>query len=165
MRWKDFLTTEYKKLDITLEKASDVQFLSLLHDAYFDPAEIRYARKRLVIPIKDRTTWEWTPMNDRMPGGEVDGELVLYPVADPWDWQLTISGEQFADEVQMHNIEISKISLKKKKDDDGKSFYHFQMAFPSNTLPCALDVVLRSGNDFPVIRYKDKTIPKIWSDQ
>ena len=26
MRWKDFLTTEYKKLDITLEKASDVQF-------------------------------------------------------------------------------------------------------------------------------------------
>ena len=40
MRWKDFLTTEYKKVDITLEKASDVQFLSLLHDAYFDPAEI-----------------------------------------------------------------------------------------------------------------------------
>ena len=33
MRWKDFLTTEYKNLDITLEKASDVQFLSLLHDA------------------------------------------------------------------------------------------------------------------------------------
>ena len=40
MRWKDFSTTEYKKLDITLEKTSDVQFLSLLHDAYFDPAEI-----------------------------------------------------------------------------------------------------------------------------
>ena len=83
MRWKDFSTTEYKKVDITLEKASDVQFLSLLHDAYFDPAEIRYSRKRLVIPIKDRTTWEWTPGNDRMPGGEVDGELILYPVADP----------------------------------------------------------------------------------
>ena len=47
MRWKDFLTTEYKKLDITLEKASDVQFLSLLHDAYFDPAEIRYATKKM----------------------------------------------------------------------------------------------------------------------
>ena len=58
MRWKDFSTTEYKKLDITLEKASNVQFLSLLHDAFLDPAEIRYARKRLVIPIKDRTTWE-----------------------------------------------------------------------------------------------------------
>ena len=104
-------------------------------------------------------------MNDGMPGGDVDGELILYPVADPWDWQLTISGEQLTDETQMHNIEINEISLKKKKDDDGKSFYHFQMAFPSNTLPCALDVVLRSGNDFPVIRYKDKTIPKIWSDQ
>ncbi|MBO7327951.1 MAG: hypothetical protein J6W00_04175, partial [Lentisphaeria bacterium] len=96
------MTTEYKKLDITLEKASDVQFLSLLHDAYFDPAEIRCARKRLVIPIKDRTTWEWTPGNDRMPGGEVDGELVLYPVADPWVWLLTLSGAQFTDENQMH---------------------------------------------------------------
>ena len=48
MRWKDFLTTEYKKLDITLEKRSDVQFLSLLHDAYFDPAEIRYAKNLII---------------------------------------------------------------------------------------------------------------------
>ena len=165
MRWKDFLTTEYKKLDITLEKASDVQFLSLLHDAYFDPAEIRYARKRLVIPIKDRTTWEWTPGNDRMPGGEVDGELVLYPVADPWDWQVTLSGEQLTDEIQMHNIEIGKISLKKKKDNDGNPFYHFKIAFPTFELPRALDVVLRSGDDFPLIRYKDKTTPKDWSEQ
>ena len=165
MRWKDFLTTEYKKVDITLEKASDVQFLSLLHDAYFDPAEIRYARKRLVIPIKDRTTWEWNPGNDRMPGGEVDGELILYPVADAWDWLLTLSGAQFTDENQMHNIEISKISLKKKKDNDGNPFYHFKMAFPTFDLPRALDVVLRSGNDFPLIRYKDKTTPKDWSEQ
>ena len=51
MRWKDFLTAEYKKLNITLEKTSDVRFLSLLHDAFLDPAEMRYARKRLVIPI------------------------------------------------------------------------------------------------------------------
>ena len=166
MRWKDFSTTEFKKVDITLEKESDVLFLSsLLHDAYFDPAEIRYARKRLVIPIKNRTTWEWQPGNDRMPGGEVDGELVLYPVADPWDWLLTISGAQFTDENQMHNIEINRISLKKKKDDDGNPFYHFQMAFPSNTLPCALDVVLRSGDTFPLIRYRDKTPPKDWSEQ
>ena len=47
MRWKDFSTTEYEKEDITLEKASDIQFLSLLHDAYFDPAEIRYATKKM----------------------------------------------------------------------------------------------------------------------
>ena len=127
MRWKDFSTTEFKKVDITLEKESDVLFLSsLLHDACFDPAEIRYARKRLVIPIKDRTTWEWTPMNDRMPGGDVDGELVLYPVADPWDWLLTLSGGQFANETQMHNIEIIRVSLKKKNDDDGNPFYHFR---------------------------------------
>ena len=166
MRWKDFSTTEYKKLDITLEKESDVLFLSsLLHDACFDPAEIRYARKRLVIPIKDRTTWEWTPMNDRMPEGEVDGELVLYPVADPWDWQLTLSGEQLTDETQMHNIEINEISLKKKKDKDGNPFYYFKMAFPTFDLPRALDVVLRSGDDFPLIRYKDKTTPKDWSEQ
>ena len=165
MRWKDFSTTEYKKVDITLEKTSDVQFLSLLHDAYFDPAEIRYARKRLVIPIKDRTTWEWTPGNDIMPGGEVDGELVLYPVADPWDWLLTLSGAQFTDENQMHNIEISKISLKKKKDNDGNPFYHFKMAFPTFDLPRALDVVLRSGDAFPLIRYRDKTPPKDWSEQ
>ena len=165
MHWKDFSTTEYKKVDITLEKASDVQFLSLLHDAYFDPAEIRYARKRLVIPIKDRTTWEWTPMNDRMPGGEVDGELVLYPVAEPCDWQITLSGDQLTDETQMHNIEIGKISLKKKKDDDGNPFYHFKMALPTFDLPRALDVVLRSGDDFPLIRYKDKTTPKDWSEQ
>ncbi|MBR7140275.1 MAG: hypothetical protein IKD44_12130 [Lentisphaeria bacterium] len=164
MRWKDFLTTEYKKLDITLEKASDVQFLSLLHDAYFDPAEIRYARKRLVIPIKDRTTWEWTPGNDRMPGGEVDGELVLYPVADPWDWQVTISGEQFTDENQLHNIEINEISLKKKKISDGKFFYHFQIAFPSFDLPCSLDVVLKGGDAFPLIHYRDKTLPQVWSE-
>ena len=161
MRWKDFSTPEFKKLNITLEKASDVQFLSsFLHDAYFDPAEIRYARKRLVIPIKDRTTWEWTPMNDRMPGGDVDGELVLYPVADPWDWLLTLSGGQFANETQMHNIEIIRVSLKKKNDDDGNPFYHFKMAFPAFTLRRSLDVVLRSGNDFPLIRYKDKTMPK-----
>ena len=51
MRWKEFLTAEYKNLNITLEKASDVRFLSLLHDAFLDPAEMRYARKRLVIPI------------------------------------------------------------------------------------------------------------------
>ena len=165
MRWKDFLITEYKKLDITLEKISDVRFLSLLHDAFLDPAEIRYARKRLVIPIKNRTTWEWTPMNDRMPGGEVDGELVLYPVADPWDWQLTLSGEQLTDETQMHNIEINEISLKKKKDEDGNPFYHFKMAFPTFTLPRSLDVALRSGDDFPLIRYKDKTTPKDWSEQ
>ena len=165
MRWKDFLTTEFKKLNITLEKASDVQFLSLLHDAYFDPAEIRYARKRLVIPIKNRTTWELTPMNGRMPGGDVDGELVLYPVADPWDWQLTLSGAEFADETQMHNIKIIRVSLKKKKDEDGIPFYHFKMAFPTFTLPRSLDVVLRSGNDFPLIRYKDKTTPKDWSEQ
>ena len=160
MRWKDFLTTKYKKLDICLEKVRDVRFLSLLHDAFLDPAEIRYARKRLVIPIKDRTTWEWNPGNDRMPGGEVDGELVLFPVADPWDWQVTLSGEQLTDETQMHNIEIGKISLKKKKDDDGNPFYHFKMAFPTFDLPRALDVALRSGNDFPLIRYKDKTMPK-----
>ena len=160
MRWKDFSTTEYKKVDITLEKASDVQFLSLLHDAYFDPAEIRYARKRLVIPIKDRTTWEWTHGNDGMPGGDVDGELILYPVADPWDWQVTLSGEQLTDETLMHNIEIGKISLQKKKDDDGNPFYHFKMAFSAFTLRRSLDVVLRSGNDFPLIRYKDKTMPK-----
>ena len=165
MRWKDFLTTEYKKLDITLEKASDVQFLSLLHDAYFDPAEIRYARKRLVIPIKDRTTWEWTPGNDRMPGGEVDGELVLYPVAVPCDWQMTLSGDQFTNEAHMHNIEIGKISLKKKKDDDGNPFYHFKMAFPTFDLPRALDVALRSGDAFPLIHYRDKTPPKEWSEQ
>ena len=165
MRWKDFSTTEFKKLNITLEKARDVRFLSLLHDAFLDPAEIRYARKRLVIPIKDRTTWEWTPMNDRMPGGEVDGELVLYPVADPWDWQLTLSGEQLTDETQKHNIEISKISLKKKKDDDGNPFYHFIMAFPAFDLPRALDVVLRSGDAFPLIHYRDKTPPKDWSEQ
>ena len=165
MRWKDFLTTEYKKVDITLEKTSDVQFLSLLHDAYFDPAEIRYARKRLVIPIKDRTTWEWNPGNDGMPGGDVDGELILYPVAHPWDWLLTLSGAQFTDENQMHNIEISKISLKKKKDNDGNPFYHFKIAFPTFDLPRALDVVLRSGDDFPLIRYKDKTTPKDRSEQ
>ena len=165
MRWKDFSTTEFKKLNITLEKARDVRFLSLLHDAFLDPAEIRYARKRLVIPIKDRTTWEWTPMNDRMPGGDVDGELVLYPVADPWNWQLTISGEQLTDETQMHNIEIGKISLKKKKDNDGNPFYHFKIAFPTFDLPRALDVALRSGDDFPLIRYKDKTTPKDWSKQ
>ena len=165
MRWKDFSTTEYKKLDITLEKASTVQFLSLLHDAFLDPAEIRYARKRLVIPIKDRTTWEWNSGNDGMPGGDVDGELILYPVADPWDWQVTLSGEQLTDETQMHNIEIGKISLKKKKDNDGSPFYHFKMAFPTFDLPRALDVVLRSGNDFPLIRYKDKTTPKDWSEQ
>ena len=160
MRWKDFSTTEYKKVDITLEKASDVRLLSLLHDAFLDPAEIRYARKRLVIPIKDRTTWEWTPMNDRMPGGDVDGELVLYPVADPWDWLLTLSGGQFANETQMHNIEIIRVSLKKKKGEDGNPFFHFKMAFPAFTLRRSLDVVLRSGNDFPLIRYKDKTMPK-----
>ena len=165
MRWKDFSTTEFKKLNITLEKARDVRFLSLLHDAFLDPAKIRYARKRLVIPIKDRTTWEWTPMNDRMPGGDVDGELVLYPVADPWDWLLTLSGGQFANETQMHNIEIIRVSLKKKNDDDGNPFYHFKMAFPAFTLRRSLDVVLRSGNDFPLIRYKDKTTPKDWSEQ
>ena len=165
MRWKDFSTTEFKKLDITLEKARDVRFLSLLHDAFLDTAEIHYARKRLVIPIKDRTTWEWTPMNDRMPEGEVDGELVLYPVADPWDWLLTLSGGQFANETQMHNIEIIRVSLKKKNDDDGNPFYHFKIAFPAFTLPRSLDVVLRSGDDFPLIRYKDKTTPKDWSNQ
>ena len=165
MRWKDFLTTKYKKLDICLEKVRDVRFLSPLHDAYFDPAEIRYARKRLVIPIKDRTTWEWTPGNDGMPGGDVDGELILYPVANPWDWQVTLSGEQLTDETQMHNIEIGKISLKKKKDDDGNPFYHFKMAFPDFDLPRALDVVLRSGDAFPLIHYRDKTPPKDWSEQ
>ena len=165
MRWKDFLITKYKKLDICLEKVRDVRFLSLLHDAYFDPAEIRYARKRLVIPIKDRITWEWTPGNDGMPGGDVDGELILYPVAKPWDWQVTLSGEQLTDETQMHNIEIGKISLKKKKDDDGNPFYHFKMAFPDFDLPRALDVVLRSGDAFPLIHYRDKTPPKEWSEQ
>ena len=165
MRWKDFSTTEFKKLNITLEKASDVQFLSLLHDAYFDPAEIRYARKRLVIPIKDRITWEWTPGNDGMPGKDVDGELVLYPVAEPCDWQITLSGDQFTDETQLHNIEINEISLKKKKNSDGKFFYHFQIAFPSFDLPCSLDVVIRSGDAFPLIRYRDKTLPQDWSEQ
>ena len=165
MRWKDFLITKYKKLDICLEKVRDVRFLSPLHDAYFDPAEIRYARKRLVIPIKDRITWEWTPGNDGMPGGDVDGELILYPVAKPWDWQVTLSGEQLTDEPQMHNIEISKISLKKKKDNDGNPFYHFKMAFPTFDLPRALDVALRSGDAFPLIHYRDKTPPKEWSEQ
>ena len=47
MRWKDFLTTKYKKLDICLEKVRDVRFLSLLHDAFLDPAEIRYATKKM----------------------------------------------------------------------------------------------------------------------
>ena len=158
MRWKDFLTTKYKKLDIRLEKVRDVRFLSLLHDAYLDPTEIRYERKRLIIPIKNRTTWEWTPGDDGMPGKDVDGELVLYPVAKPCDWQITLSGDQFTDETQLHNIEINEISLKKKKDSDGKFFYHFQIALPTFDLPRSLDVVLRSGDDFPVIHYKDSKL-------
>jgi hypothetical protein len=39
------------------------------------------------------------------------------------------------------------------------------MAFPTFDLPRALDVVLRSGDAFSLIRYKDKTTPKDWSDQ
>ncbi|MBE6384217.1 MAG: hypothetical protein E7048_00970 [Lentisphaerae bacterium] len=165
MRWKDFLTTKYKKLDIRLEKVRDVRFLSLLHDAYLDPTEIRYERKRLIIPIKNRTTWEWTPGDDGMPGKDVDGELVLYPVAEPCDWRITLSGDQFTDETQLHNIEINEISLKKKKDSDGKFFYHFLIAFPYLYLPCSLDVVIRSGDAFPLIRYRDKTLPQDWSEQ
>ena len=165
MRWKDFLTTKYQKLDIRLEKVRDVRFLSLLHDAYLDPTEIRYERKRLIIPIKNRTTWEWTPGDYGMPRKDVDGELVLYPVAEPCDWQITLSGDQFTDETQLHNIEINEISLKKKKDSDGKFFYHFQIAFPSLNLLCSLDVVLQCGDAFPLIRYRDKTLPQDWSEQ
>ena len=165
MRWKDFLTIKYKKLDIRLGKVRDVRFFSLLHDAYLEPTEIRCERRRLIIPIKNRTTWEWTPGDDGMPGGEVDGELVLYPVAVPCDWQMTLSGDQFTNEAQMHNIEINEISLKKKTDDAGNPCYHFKIAFPTSTLPRALDVALRSGDAFPLIRYRDKTPPKEWSEQ
>ena len=55
MRWKEFLTTEFKKLNITLEKVSDVRFLSLLHDAFLDPAEIRYATKKNVIILEKQS--------------------------------------------------------------------------------------------------------------
>ena len=51
------------------------------------------------------------------------------------------------------------------EDDDGNPFYHFKTAFPYFDLPRALDVALRRGDDFPLIRYKDKTTPKDWSKQ
>ena len=105
MRIKNFKTITFRKLDVKLEKTRDIRILDwLLHDACFDFSQIRYTRKRLTIPLT-RHPAEWE--NDKLrPVSLVDGELILYPVLRPCDWQITLSGEWLNKPERLAKIDV-----------------------------------------------------------
>ena len=92
MRWRDIQNGTFRKLDLRIEKTADMRILTgVLHDACFDFSQIRYTRRRLTIPL---TRHPAECENDKLrPISLVDGELILYPVLRPCDWQITLSGE------------------------------------------------------------------------
>ncbi len=111
MKWNDFKVKRFKKLDVRLEKERDVCFLTgLLHDASFDLKKIKYARKRLTIPITGRVIERWQT-EAGIPGGYVDGELVLYPVLFPHDWQIALSGDWIKNTEALSSITIIRAAL------------------------------------------------------
>ena len=156
MRIKNFKTITFRKLDVKLEKTRDIRILDwLLHDACFDFSQIRYTRKRLTIPLT-RHPAEWENGKLR-PVSLVDGELILYPVLRPCDWQITLSGEW------LKRIDVIGAKLTRKVDQEGdfppeyppEVWYHFRLELYNYMLPCYLDVLLRGWKDFPLIRYHD----------
>ena len=62
--WGYFFYNKYTPLDFRLKKLKNLFYLELLHNAHVDYAGITYVRKRLVIPIKNRVVWEWSPTMD-----------------------------------------------------------------------------------------------------
>ncbi len=172
MKWKDLETKKFRKLDIRLEKERDVRFLSgLLHDAHFDLRKIRYARKRLTIPITGRIPYEWRN-EEAIPAGHVNGELVLYPVLFSHDWQIALSGAWVNESEALSHIDIIEAALRKKTWEIGpnefgikesETYYHFRLILHNYMLNCSMDVLLRGMKDFPLIRYRDTGLP-VFSD-
>lgn len=166
MRIKNFKTTTFRKLDVKLEKTRDIRILDwLLHDTCFTLDKIRYSRKQLVIPMI-RCTGEW--QRDGIPfDGYVNGELILYPVIKPCDWQITLSGEWLNHQEKLQKIDIIGAKLSRKTDENkncveglkGEFWYHFRLELYNHMLPCYLDVLLRDWKDFPLIRYRDVSMP------
>ena len=166
MRIKNFKTITFRKLDVKLEKTRDIRILDwLLHDACFDFSQIRYTRRRLTIPLT-RHPMEWE--NDKLRSlSLVDGELILYPVLHPCDWQITLSGEWLNKPERLARIDIIGTKLTRKVDQEGNSppeyppevWYHFRLEFCNNMLPCYMDVLLRGWKDFPLIHYRDVSMP------
>lgn len=166
MRWRDIKTGTFQKLDLRIEKTADMRILTgVLHDACFDFSQIRYTRKRLTIPLT-RHPAEWE--NDKLrPVSLVDGELILYPVLRPCDWQITLSGEWLNKPERLARIDVIGTRLTRKVDQEGdfpleyppEVWYHFRLEFCNNMLPCYMDVLLRGWKDFPLIHYRDVSMP------
>lgn len=165
MKWQDLQTEKFRKLDLRMEKVADMRVLRrLLHDAQFDFHKIRYDRRRLVIPLF-RYPEEWT--NGRLhPICLVNGELILYPVIHPCDWQITLSGEWLGRPEKLQDIVIVDAGLTQKTDTANslppeyrETWYHFRLVLSNRMLPCYMDVLLRSWKDFPLIRFRDISIP------
>ena len=93
----------------------------------------------------------------------VDGELILYPVLRPCDWQITLSGEWLNKPECLPRIDVIGAKLTRKVDQEGdfppeyppEVWYHFRLELYNYMLPCYLDVLLRGWKDFPLIRYHD----------
>ena len=162
MRIKNFKTITFRKLDVKLEKTRDIRILDwLLHDACFDFSQIRYTRKRLTIPLT-RHPAEWENGKLR-PVSLVDGELILYPVLRPCDWQITLSGEWLNKPERLAKIDVIGAKLTRKVDQEGdfppeyppEVWYHFRLELYNYMLPCYLDALLCGWKDFPLIRYHD----------
>lgn len=95
---RDFYCSKYRKIDYRLRyfeehSGHDLIYLaSYLHDARIDLRKIRYARRRLIIPL-ERDTWELTRNNFDL-WGEVSGRLSIFPVASMDSWQVQLSGRR-----------------------------------------------------------------------
>lgn len=163
MRWQDLQTNKFHKLDLRMGKVADMRVLGgVLHDSRFDFNKIRYYRRRLVIPLY-RYPRE---LLGEHPFNRVDGELILCPVLRPCDWQITLSGEWIGQPEKFSDIAIIDAKLAQKTDKEGslppeyrETWYHFRLELSNRMLPCYMDVLLRGWIDFPLIRYRDISMP------
>ena len=161
MEWEDFVTDAFYKQDFCIEGPEDFWYFRLLEDSYFEPEKIRYFRKRLVIPIRNRVTHEWNPVRYGLPGGYVDGELILYPVTYGADWQMTVSGEKWCDPGYLPGIR--KITVEKKTSDKPAArrcgelgeYYLMTLELIRYLMPMSFLIMFREVNSFPLIRYRD----------
>ena len=73
----------------------------------------------------------------------VDGELILYPVLRPCDWQITLSGEWLNKPERLARIDVIGTKLTRKVDQEGdfppeyppEVWYHLRLEFCNNMLP------------------------------
>lgn len=142
-----------KKMDVRIrpdaQGKKDVRFLNCLHDARFDLKQIRYARKRLTIPLERVVPTEagWVNCTRRT------GELIFYPVLAPDHWWIAAMGGKLGQDTL---FEIIAVAMEKEVVyDDPWYCFHLKLADYWQKFAPSLSVVMYGTEKFPYIRYRD----------